>query len=182
VTPGATHAAATAASRSAHDRTVPVRVTMPSSLDTPSSSASSPAWRCYAAARALAAGDRSARTGVSAPGELGQLVFDHMATDLTRAEQTRRQLAADVAHGLRTPLAGLQRTSPRKQDLVFRLPTPSGPAAGPSRSAAAARPHGDQGPCRHPAPWPCHGSSAAPGVGHRQGLGGARSQDQTGRR
>ena len=47
------------------------------------------------------------RTGVGAPGELGQLAvtFDHMATDLTRAEQTRRQLAADVAHELRTLLA-----------------------------------------------------------------------------
>jgi signal transduction histidine kinase len=52
-------------------------------------------------------GTRRPGLGVSASGELGQLAvtFDHMATDLTRAEQTRRQLAADVAHELRTPLA-----------------------------------------------------------------------------
>jgi dihydrofolate reductase len=42
---GAPHAAATPTSRPAHDRTVPVSVTTPFSLDTPSSSASSPAWR-----------------------------------------------------------------------------------------------------------------------------------------
>ena len=71
---------------------------------------SGPITRLAAAARALAAGDRSARSGVTAPGELGELAaaFDQMTDDLGRAEQVRRQLAADVAHELRTPLAALQ--------------------------------------------------------------------------
>lgn len=63
-----------------------------------------------AAARALAAGDRSVRSGVVAPGELGDLArsFDRMADDLGHAEQACRRLAADVAYELRTPLAALQ--------------------------------------------------------------------------
>ncbi|MEU8118268.1 HAMP domain-containing protein [Spirillospora sp. NPDC049024] len=67
-----------------------------------------PLARLATAARALAAGDRSARAGASAPGELGELVtaFDRMADELNRAELGRRRLAADVAHELRTPLAG----------------------------------------------------------------------------
>lgn len=69
-----------------------------------------PLVRLAVAARALAAGDRSARAHVSAPGELGELVmaFDRMADELNRAELGRRRVAADVAHELRTPLAGLQ--------------------------------------------------------------------------
>lgn len=69
-----------------------------------------PVVRVAATARALAAGDRSARARIEAPGELGDLAhaFDAMADDVTHAEQARHRLAADVAHELRTPLASLQ--------------------------------------------------------------------------
>ncbi|MFI7208803.1 sensor histidine kinase [Micromonospora aurantiaca] len=62
------------------------------------------------ATRRFAAGDRTARAAVSAPGELGEVAhaFDTMAEEVVRAERVRRQLAADVAHELRTPLAALQ--------------------------------------------------------------------------
>lgn len=69
-----------------------------------------PIKRVARAAETIAAGDRSARARLSAPGELGELArsFDTMAEDLDRAERSRRNLAADVAHELRTPLAALQ--------------------------------------------------------------------------
>ncbi|WP_427164599.1 HAMP domain-containing sensor histidine kinase [Streptomyces sp. C1-1] len=69
-----------------------------------------PVVRVAATARALAAGDRTARARVDAPGELGDLAhaFDAMADDVGHAEQARHRLAADVAHELRTPLASLQ--------------------------------------------------------------------------
>ncbi|MEI5525483.1 HAMP domain-containing sensor histidine kinase [Streptomyces brasiliscabiei] len=69
-----------------------------------------PVVRVAATARALAAGDRAARTGIDAPGELGDLAhaFDAMAEDVSHAERARHRLAADVAHELRTPLASLQ--------------------------------------------------------------------------
>ncbi|HWG15843.1 MAG TPA: ATP-binding protein [Streptosporangiaceae bacterium] len=61
--------------------------------------------------RAMASGDRTARAGgMRAPGELRELAtaFDQMATTLDRQEQLRRDLVADVAHELRTPVAILQ--------------------------------------------------------------------------
>ena len=61
--------------------------------------------------RAMAAGDRSARAGeIRAASELRELAaaFDQMADILDRQEQIRRNLVADVAHELRTPIAILQ--------------------------------------------------------------------------
>ena len=62
------------------------------------------------ATRAFAAGDRQVRAGVPGPGELGELAlaFDSMADTVARSERDRRNLTADVAHELRTPLAALQ--------------------------------------------------------------------------
>lgn len=69
-----------------------------------------PLVRLAGAARRFAGGDRAARSGVRAPGELGEVAhaFDTMAAEVVRADAVRRRLAADVAHELRTPLAGLQ--------------------------------------------------------------------------
>lgn len=60
-----------------------------------------------AATRAVAAGDLSVRVPVRHPGELGELAsaFNQMAEDLARADELRRNLTADVAHELRTPLS-----------------------------------------------------------------------------
>jgi signal transduction histidine kinase len=70
-----------------------------------------PVTRLIAATRAMAGGDRTARVGdIQAPGELRELAaaFDQMADTLDRQEQIRRNLVADVAHELRTPIAILQ--------------------------------------------------------------------------
>ena len=69
-----------------------------------------PLGRLATAARAMARGDRSARSEVRGPGELGDLgrAFDTMVTEVSRVEQARRALTADVAHELRTPLATLR--------------------------------------------------------------------------
>ncbi|MBE1494033.1 two-component system sensor histidine kinase BaeS [Amycolatopsis lexingtonensis] len=69
-----------------------------------------PLLRLTTTAKHIAAGDRSARARVRAPGELGELAeaFDRMADQVTRADRARRNLTADVAHELRTPLATLQ--------------------------------------------------------------------------
>ena len=79
------------------------------------------------AARAFAAGDREARTVVQGPGELGELAhaFDSMADTVARSERDRRNLTADVAHELRTPLAALQAGLEELRDGLAE-PTPQG--------------------------------------------------------
>jgi len=76
------------------------------------------AWRDIAAplsevmgaADAVALGDLSTRVAENRPGEFGGLArsFNHMAAELERADQQRRNLTADVAHELRTPLHIIQ--------------------------------------------------------------------------
>jgi two-component system sensor histidine kinase BaeS len=70
-----------------------------------------PVIRLIEVTRAMTAGDRAARVGeIRAAGELRELAaaFDQMAGTLDRQEQIRRDLVADVAHELRTPIAILQ--------------------------------------------------------------------------
>ncbi|MGH3193402.1 MAG: sensor histidine kinase [Streptosporangiaceae bacterium] len=71
-----------------------------------------PVGNLIVAARAMALRDSSARAGdlPGAPAELRELgaAFDQMADSLTAQEQLRRDLVADVAHELRTPVAVLQ--------------------------------------------------------------------------
>ncbi len=70
-----------------------------------------PVARLITVTRAMGAGDRAARVGeLHAAGELRELAgaFDQMAGTLDRQEQVRRNLVADLAHELRTPVAVLQ--------------------------------------------------------------------------
>ena len=61
------------------------------------------------AAHRLGQGDFSQRVEVDDKGEIGELAgtFNSMAADMERAEQLRRNMVADVAHELRTPLSNL---------------------------------------------------------------------------
>ena len=63
-----------------------------------------------AAADAVAEGDLSARVPEHGPGDFGRLArsFNRMTEELERADQQRRNLTADVAHELRTPLHIIQ--------------------------------------------------------------------------
>jgi two-component system, OmpR family, sensor histidine kinase BaeS len=70
-----------------------------------------PVSRLIQVTRAMGHGDRAARVGeIRAPDELRDLAatFDRMADNLARQDQLRRDVVADVAHELRTPVAVLQ--------------------------------------------------------------------------
>jgi signal transduction histidine kinase len=62
------------------------------------------------AARRLGHGDLSQRVRLQGKGEVTALAeaFNSMAADLEYAEQLRRNMVADVAHELRTPLSNIQ--------------------------------------------------------------------------
>ncbi len=69
-----------------------------------------PLARVMAAADAVAEGDLSARVPEGGPGEFGRLAqsFNRMVAELEQSDQLRRNLTADVAHELRTPLHIIQ--------------------------------------------------------------------------
>ncbi|MFC1966678.1 ATP-binding protein [Chloroflexota bacterium] len=62
------------------------------------------------AAKQLGQGDLSQRVDVKDKSEIGELAntFNSMAENLERAEQLRKNMVADVAHELRTPLSNLK--------------------------------------------------------------------------
>jgi len=62
------------------------------------------------AAKRLGQGDFSQKIELKDKGEIGELsrAFNLMANDLERAEQLRRNMVADVAHELRTPLSNIR--------------------------------------------------------------------------
>jgi signal transduction histidine kinase len=68
---------------------------------------SRPLVNLTAATRAVAAGDLSVRVPVRHHGEVRELAiaFNAMTEELDRADELRRNLTADVAHELRTPLS-----------------------------------------------------------------------------
>jgi signal transduction histidine kinase len=75
-----------------------------------SRSLTAPLNRLAEGARALGAGNLSRRVEVTGSSEVRQVAhaFNEMAADLQQAETLRRNLMADVAHELRTPLSVLQ--------------------------------------------------------------------------
>lgn len=85
-----------------------------------------PVTALTSAAGDLAAGRRETRVASSGPGELKELgdAFNEMADHLDREDRVRRNLVADVAHELRTPLAILQGSTEALLDGVDE-PTPA---------------------------------------------------------
>jgi signal transduction histidine kinase len=70
---------------------------------------SAPVRDLMAGARQLAAGKWHGPLVVRARNEFGELThaFNHMASEITRQQQLNRQMVADVAHDLRTPLSAM---------------------------------------------------------------------------
>ncbi len=69
--------------------------------------ASKPITALTEATRAIAEGDLAIRVDEAYPGEIGELAtsFNTMAEALQRSNELRRNMTADVAHELRTPLS-----------------------------------------------------------------------------
>jgi two-component system sensor histidine kinase BaeS len=69
-----------------------------------------PVRELTAATQAMAAGDFNQRVTVHTHDEIGDLAlsFNQMSADLARASQLRKQMTADLAHDLRTPLSILR--------------------------------------------------------------------------
>jgi two-component system OmpR family sensor kinase/two-component system sensor histidine kinase BaeS len=84
-----------------------------------------PISNVMAAADAVAEGNLEVRVPENSPGEFGRLArsFNRMTSELARAEQQRRNLTADVAHELRTPLHVIQGNLEGILDGVYE-PTP----------------------------------------------------------
>lgn len=65
-----------------------------------------PVRELTAATKAVAGGELGRQVPIQSRDELGELAtaFNQMSSDLAHGQQTRRQMTADIAHDLRTPL------------------------------------------------------------------------------
>jgi signal transduction histidine kinase len=79
----------------------------------------------FSAIDSIAEGDLTTRVPEHYPRDFGQLArsFNHMVSELERADQQRRNLTADIAHELRTPLHIIQGNLEGIIDGVYQ-PTP----------------------------------------------------------
>jgi two-component system OmpR family sensor kinase/two-component system sensor histidine kinase BaeS len=84
---------------------------------------SAPLGRLAVAARRISRGDLSQRVPVSGSEEVADLAraFNEMAVGLEQAETLRRNMVADIAHELRTPLAVIQGNLQAILDDVYPL-------------------------------------------------------------
>jgi two-component system OmpR family sensor kinase/two-component system sensor histidine kinase BaeS len=82
-----------------------------------------PVRRLTQAAEAIAAGNMDQRVVVRTGDEIGRLAqaFNTMTNSLERAETLRRQMVADIAHELRTPLSLVQGNLEAIQDGLYEL-------------------------------------------------------------
>jgi len=91
-----------------------------------------PVRELTAATRAMASGELEQRVPIRSQDELGELAasFNRMSVDLARATDLRRQMTADIAHDLRTPLTvisgyleslrdGVLEPSPARFDVIY---------------------------------------------------------------
>ena len=88
-------------------------------------SIATPLANLMAASEAVAGGDLSVRVPSAGRGDFARLTdsFNHMVEELDRTDQRRRNLTADVAHELRTPLQIIQGNLEGIVDGVY-APTP----------------------------------------------------------
>jgi len=87
----------------------------------------SPIRALTATAQRLGQGDFSQRVTIQSQDEVGQLArtFNMMASDLDRLEKLRRNIVADVAHELRTPLSNIAGYLEAIRDGVVKPDTPT---------------------------------------------------------
>jgi signal transduction histidine kinase len=85
-----------------------------------------PLRQLQTAAQTVAAGDLDTRVSVASNDEVGALAgaFNQMAEQLSEQQKLRKQMVADIAHELRTPISIMQGTLEAMLDGVLK-PTPA---------------------------------------------------------
>lgn len=81
-----------------------------------------PLRKLKTAAQGIAGGDLSQRVNIRSRDEIGELgrAFNEMAENLSRAEELRQNMTADIAHELRTPLSVIRGNLEAILDGVFQ--------------------------------------------------------------